>query len=136
MGTSKGEGKIRSLTERSAKEKSAEPIENVETTESAKEPKSAEEARTDVRTRVWKSAGAITDGLIVAAKSGRLVAAKYLFEMAGVHPATEGTTSDSEDSLAYAVLKSLGLPTEGLDGGEEETPMAVTRMSAQGDTVK
>jgi hypothetical protein len=82
-------------------------------------PKSLEEARKDVKARVRNSAGAIADGLIEAAKAGRLAEAKYLFEIAGVHPVSEEPDSEGGESVTRSLLKSLGLPTDRLDREEE-----------------
>jgi hypothetical protein len=84
-----------------------------------KASKSLEEARKDVKARVRDSAGLIADGLIEAAKAGRLAEAKYLFEMAGVYPVSEDTDSESGESVTRSILKSLGLPTDRLDREEE-----------------
>jgi len=82
-------------------------------------PKSLEEARKDVKTRVRNSAGGIADGLIEAAKAGRLAEAKYLFELAGVYPVSEEPESEGGESVTRALLKSLGLPTDRLDREEQ-----------------
>ena len=81
--------------------------------------KSLEEARKEVMARVRNSAGGIADGLIKVAQQGRLAEAKYLFEIAGVYPVVEETAGEDEESLAHCLLKSLGLPTDGLDRDEE-----------------
>jgi hypothetical protein len=74
-------------------------------------PTNGAQARDVVKQRVWRAAGKIADGLVQAAAAGQLGVAKYLFEVAGVYPATE-ETSAGENSLAYILLKRLGLPTE------------------------
>jgi len=81
-------------------------------------PKSLEEARKDVNSRVRNAAGAIADGLIEAAKAGRLAEAKYLFEIAGVYPVSEEPDNEGGESVTRALLKSLGLPSDRL--GQEE----------------
>jgi hypothetical protein len=84
-----------------------------------KTPKSLEEARKDVKTRVRNSAGDITDGLIEAAKAGRLAEAKYLFEIAGVYPVSDEPDTAGGESVTRSLLKSLGLPTDRLDREEQ-----------------
>ncbi len=63
---------------------------------------------------VGNSATEIAAGMINAALSGELAPAKYLFEMAGLYPATAETeaTNPEEDSLAHILLKRMGLPIE------------------------
>jgi len=68
--------------------------------------------RENIRNMVWNSAETIIVGLIAAARKGELAAARYLFEAAGLHPAAEGNNPPEENSLAYSLLKQLGLPTE------------------------
>ena len=79
-----------------------------------KKPTNAAEARESVRSLVWDAAGDIAKGLVKAATDGQLATAKYLFEVAGVYPTTE-ETRPQENSLAYILLKRLGLPTEPKD---------------------
>lgn len=86
-------------------------------------PKSAAEARTNVRTRVQNAAGDIVDALIGVAKQGRLAEAKYLFEVAGLYPASEESQDGESDSLAEIVLKSLGLEPDLI----KKKPAMVTR---------
>jgi hypothetical protein len=79
------------------------------------EPADVVQIRTNVNNMVWNSAETIATAMINAAKSGQLATAKYLFEVAGIYPATEETKGKpKEDSLAYTLLKRLGLPTEPL----------------------
>lgn len=75
-------------------------------------PVSAAAAREKVARLVWGSAGAITEKLIeLATEEGQLGQVKYLFEMAGIHPASsEPTSSKPEESPIYSWLKELGLP--------------------------
>jgi len=63
---------------------------------------------------VGNSATELVAGMINAAAAGELAPAKYLFEMAGLYPATEETeaTDPQEDSLAHILLKRMGLPIE------------------------
>jgi hypothetical protein len=87
-------------------------------------PVSAGEAREKVAKLVWGSADAITKKLIeVATEEGQLGYVKYLFEIAGIHPAgSEETTSKPEESVIYSWLKELGMPegTRGKDAAPQE----------------
>lgn len=79
------------------------------------------EARKNTSDVVRCSAMDIIDALIQKAKDGEVGPAKYLFEMVGLYPATEETSSKPEDSLAYTLLQRMGLPTE-LDGPGQPLP--------------
>jgi len=70
--------------------------------------------RQDISNMVGNSATEIAAEMINAALAGELAPAKYLFEMAGLYPATEETeaANPQEDSLAHILLKRMGLPIE------------------------
>jgi len=75
-------------------------------------PATAAEALQRVASLVRGSADEITQKLIEVAKQGQLPHAKYLFEVAGVHPARpEGEAPKQEEPVIYSWLKELGLPT-------------------------
>ncbi len=80
----------------------------------SKEPVDMARVRKDISNMVGNSATEIAAGMIHAALAGELAPAKYLFEMAGLHPATEETEAadPEEDSLAHILLKRMGLPIE------------------------
>jgi hypothetical protein len=77
------------------------------------------EARKSIATLVRMSANEIAKGLIEHAKSGELAPTKYLFELVGLYPATPETSSKPENSLAYALLKRMGLPTDPVPAEED-----------------
>jgi hypothetical protein len=79
----------------------------------------AAQVRENLKRQVRGSAEKIADGLISVAEAGQLAPAKYLFEVAGLYPATE-ETGPRENSLAYVLLKRLGLPTEPMTREKEE----------------
>lgn len=82
------------------------------------QPMNAAEAREEVAKLVWNSASAIAEKLIELAKEGQLGHAKYLFEMAGIHPSNpEEVSAKPEESEIYSWLKELGLPTGGQEKG-------------------
>jgi len=89
-------------------------------------PPDAAQAREDVKGRVRRAAGGIADELIKVAMSGQLATAKYLFEVAGLYPATE-EAEPQENSLAYILLKRLGLPTDPLDEETDSKERTVER---------
>jgi hypothetical protein len=70
------------------------------------------EARQNIATLVRMSVNEIVVRFIGLAKDGEVGAAKYLFEVCGLYPATAETSAKSENSLAYSLLKRLGLPTD------------------------
>jgi hypothetical protein len=78
------------------------------------EPVDMARVRKDISNMVGNSATEIAAGMINAALAGELAPAKYLFEMAGLHPVAEKTEAENpqEDSLAHILLKRMGLPTE------------------------
>ena len=84
-----------------------------ENTVPTKKPVGVVQARENVADLVRNSAAEIAMGMIEGAKAGQLASAKYLFEVAGLYPATEETEEErTEDSLAYTLLKRMGLPTK------------------------
>jgi hypothetical protein len=70
--------------------------------------------RKDISNMVGNSATEIAAGMISAALAGELAPARYLFEMAGLYPATAEIEAmdPEEDSLAHILLKRMGLPIE------------------------
>jgi hypothetical protein len=76
-------------------------------------PVSAADARDKVARLVRGNAVAIANKLIeVATQEGQLGHVKFLFEMAGIHPAgLEEATSKPEESVICSWLKELGMPT-------------------------
>ncbi len=70
------------------------------------------EARKSIATLVRMSVNEIVVQFIELAKGGEVGPAKYLFEVCGLYPATAETSAKPENSLAYSLLKRLGLPTD------------------------
>jgi hypothetical protein len=70
------------------------------------------EARNNIATLVRMSVNEIVVRFIELAKDGEVGPAKYLFEVCGLYPATAETSGKPENSLAYSLLKRLGLPTD------------------------
>src|SRR6202044_3538286 len=69
------------------------------------------EARKNIATQVRMSVE-IVALFIGLAKDGEVGPPKYLFEVCGLYPATAETSAKPESSLAYTLLKRLGLPTD------------------------
>lgn len=107
-GESTGKGKIKGRDKGPAEE-SVEKDKAI-----SKEPVDIARVRKDISNMVGNSATELVVGMINAAAAGELAPAKYLFEMAGLYPATEETeaTNPQEDSLAHILLKRMGLPIE------------------------
>jgi hypothetical protein len=78
------------------------------------------EARKNIAKLVRMSVNEIAGQFIQLAKEGEVAPAKYLFEVVGLYPVREETSSKPEHSLAYTLLKQLGLPTE-LETDEESS---------------
>ena len=84
-----------------------------ESTVQGKKPVDVVQARENVAALVRDSGSEIAMAMIESAKVGQLAAAKYLFELAGLYPATEETEAvRGEDSLAHTLLRRMGLPIE------------------------
>jgi hypothetical protein len=82
--------------------------------------------RESIRNLIKRSAEAIAINVIQDATSGQLPAVKYLFEFAGLHPATEQTTERPiETTLAHTLLTRMGLPIEPLVEDEVRVPPKV-----------
>ena len=103
-------------------------------TADTKEPEDFVEVRKNIATLVRMSAKEIANVFIEMAKAGQLAPAKYLFEAVGLYPPTAETLSKPENSLAYTLLKRMGLPTDPVIG-EEDPPLVLTSVgkpAAQG----
>jgi hypothetical protein len=87
------------------------------------------EVRKQIDILVTASAEKIANVLIKAAETGKLAEAKYLFEMIGLHPATHEAEFRPENSLAYRLLKRLGLPTEPVE--QEQFSRGAVRVEGQ-----
>ncbi len=86
------------------------------------------QVRKTIATMVGGAAQAITKKAIEGAKNGQLGPAKYLFEAVGLYPPTEETAQTRpEDSLAYTLLKRMGLPTDPVIRDEDEEVPVLTR---------
>jgi hypothetical protein len=91
----------------------------------SRQPVDIARVRMDILNMVGNSAVAIATAVINSALAGDVARAKYLFEIAGVYPATveTGATNPEGGSLAHVLLKRMGLPTEPVipDGDSEST---------------
>ena len=92
-----------------------------------KKGKDVVEVRENINELVKESAEAIAIEVIKVAKTGQLAPAKYLFEAAGIYPATEQTAMRPiETSLAHTLLTRMGLPLEPVICDEDPFPTALT----------
>jgi len=88
-----------------------------------KKPVDMVQLRENINKLVGESAKDIATKVIEVAKTGQLASAKYLFEAVGLYPATEETRAKApEDSLAYTLLRRMGLPTEPVICDEDPLP--------------
>lgn len=95
---------------RSQAAKTSVPKESLEQTP---QPVDAAQARENVANLVRASATEIATGVFTVAKAGQLASVKYLFEVAGLYPATEEAAAMlPENSLAHTLLRRMGQPTE------------------------
>jgi hypothetical protein len=79
----------------------------------SKKEKSPAEVRQDISKLVKAHATELAGAVIGEGEKGQLAPTKYLFELAGVYPAsTDGSlTTEHEESLAETVFKKLNVPT-------------------------
>jgi hypothetical protein len=130
VGTKKAQSKSKGTAKKSAKKKRA--------TAKSKKPVDMVQVRTNISNLVGASANVITNKVIEVAKTGALAPAKYLFEMAGLYPATEATAAKPEgDSFAQTLMNRLGGPPEpeaAREEDEEEAPDSAPGTAAE--TVK
>ena len=93
-----------------------------------KKGKDIVEVRQNINELVKDSAEDIATSVIeVATRTGQLASAKYLFEAIGLYPATEQTaTPPVAGSLAFTLLKRMGLPTEPMISEEDEPAAGLT----------
>jgi hypothetical protein len=121
-GKSKGKTKRAVAKEAPAKRRSS----------SKKKGKDIVQIRENINELVKDSAKDIATEVIKVAKTGQLASAKYLFEAAGIYPATEqATTNPIERSLAHTLLRRMGLPLDPVICDEEPIP-AVSPSDAKG----
>jgi hypothetical protein len=85
------------------------------------------EARKNIATLVRMSVNEIAVRFIELAKDGEVGPAKYLFEVCGLYPATAETSAKPEGSLAYTLLKRLGLPTDAMVCDEDTPTIGLSR---------
>ena len=92
-----------------------------------KKGKDVVEVRENVNELVKDAAEEIAIEVIKVAKMGQLATAKYLFEAAGIYPATEQTgMRPIETSLAHTLLTRMGLPLDPVICSEDPVPARLT----------
>jgi hypothetical protein len=136
-GKSKGKGKGKSRGKRGTQGKSKETTKKPAKKDvpEKKEQVDIVKVRESIANLVGASAELIATRVIEVAKSGQLAPAKYLFEMAGLYPATEETAAKPQgDSLAHTLLRRMGLPTE--PGSCEERPAGMVSANNAGGTAR
>ena len=116
MTVKKAKGKGKGTAKKSAKKSTG-----------TKKAKDVVEVRKNINELVRASAELIAIEVIKVALTGQLATAKYLFEAAGLYPATEQTAATPvTGSLAYTLLKRMGLPTEPVICDEDEPAAGLT----------
>jgi ABC-type uncharacterized transport system ATPase subunit len=92
-----------------------------------KKGKDIVQVRENINELVKASARTIATEVIKVARKGQLASAKYLFEAIGLYPATEQTAATPvAGSLAFTLLKRMGLPTEPMISEEDEPAAGLT----------
>jgi hypothetical protein len=118
MRTSQRTGKWRAATEKNKRREAQAVVREIVDRPPVTPPKDFIEARRNISDQVRGKAIGIVEKLIELAEDGEVAPAKYLFEMVGLYPATPETSSNPEDSLAYTLLKRMGLPTDSEECGD------------------
>jgi hypothetical protein len=79
----------------------------------SRKPVDLQVVRQEINDMVGGEAISMVETTIAEVDKGHYGAMKYLFEMIGLYPATEGETpAEGEDVLAKTLLKRLGLPED------------------------
>ena len=105
------------------RKKAAKKVVGKKKASKAKGPADFVEVRKEIATLVRGSATKIAMEVIKVALPGQLAQTKYLFEAVGLYPPTaESQTPKIEDSLAFTLLKRMGLPTEPVIFEEDANP--------------
>lgn len=116
-------GKTKSKTSKAAKKKSPGK---------SKKQVDLVEVRKDIANIVTGAAGDMTKAVVEEGRKGQLAPVKYLFEVAGLYPALEGSQAKPEgESLARTLLHRLGLPLEPMIKQEDEPPMKLSLPGAE-----
>jgi hypothetical protein len=135
--------KARSKSKSTSKSKQKSTTkQSAKTSGGKKKPVDMVRVRENINDLVGNSAKEIAAKVIEVAKTGQLASAKYLFEAVGLYPATEETRAKPpEDSLAFTLLRRMGLPTEPVICDDDLLPNPVASdfrgtMSQAKDTAK
>jgi hypothetical protein len=115
--TRKAKAKTRSKSQRSAKAATTTTTTTTTTTQSTTTAPAVDlaEVRKNISNIVGSNAASLATALVDAGKTGQLAPVKYLFEVSGLYPASEGSTSGlDQEVLARTLMRGLNLP---------ETPM-------------
>ena len=140
MGRAKATGKGKKAAKKSVKGKNSSAKKRG-SSKKTKKPADVIEARESISNLVVENADDIAESVIAVALTGSLPQAKYMFEVAGLYPATEETKAEpEEDSFAKSLLDRLNAAVtpkvvpdadgEGGDGGECEDEVAQSATDA------
>jgi hypothetical protein len=92
-------------------------------------PVSAKKARETVLNFLRSSALAVAKGMVNAARKGQLAHTKFLFEVTGIHPASEEAMASAPQELFIeTLLRKANLP---LESGAEQSSEGRTLPTAQ-----
>jgi hypothetical protein len=85
-------------------------------------PANLAEVRQEITNLVSGEAANMARAVMDEGKKGQLAPVKYMFEMAGLYPAAEGTETakPEQESLANLLLNKLGIPLEPVVVDEDE----------------
>jgi hypothetical protein len=115
--TKKAKEKARTKNQRAAKAGTTTTTTTTTTTQSTTTAPAVDlaEVRKNISNIVGSNAAAMATAVMEAGKAGQLAPVKYLFEVSGLYPASEGSASGmDQEVLARTLMRGLNLP---------ETPM-------------
>ena len=86
------------------------------------------EVRKDITNLVGGEATQLAQAVLEEGKKGQLAPVKYLFEVAGLYPASTEAASvkPEEDSLAFTLLRRLGVPEQSSLASDDDLPSEKT----------
>jgi hypothetical protein len=94
--------------------------------------KSPAEVRQDISKLVSQHAMKMAQAVVGEGEKGQLAPTKYLLELAGVFPASDGSApTEQEESLAETLFRKLNVPTTPVKLNDEEDEVVATPAASE-----